>query len=697
MENPKISVIIPIFNVEEYLEETLNCLLNQTIIEDMEILMIDDGSSDESRYIIEKYALDYDNFHAFHQENKGPSNSRNMAIPLAKGEYIHFLDSDDYLDYDCYESLYQLAKRNDSDIVIFRRVRLKRYNIKESYLAIEGYKNINKTLDSIDLKDYPGLIWDTFCTNKIYKREFIEKNNLKFKQIRYYEDVPFGLESLLQAEKISIANDIFYYWRIRENNNPSITQQYSDINNFKDRIKMINLCNEIIDKEYLYENLKNELNLRWVDYDLNIYLRKIYQYDKAFHMEIIKEIKDILDIVPKEIMKNLNSSKKILYRMIENEDIEGLINFSKEIPELMNNPHIPDSLEEEYIKFIDFENDAQKENLKAKITSISNDEENIYIEFHEKINFLEDNYPHKTKATLINEKGDEYPLELKENLKQIILPIYLINNEEQKKIKIEYCTQDFKKESLLRNLKRDTIQFDGFDVEIGIKKNGIFFIYKRPTSDLTIKFENIDFKDEMFTFYGVSDEKIDNAYIENVIETKIIQYDVISEKNGEHFNISFSIPYEDILSYPVRKWEIKVENKFKEIRAVKRFEFYKKHNKIYITNARNKLLISDDLFNIIETLNDKNQKNIDLSNKINLLKNENKKIIKEKKALKNENKRINDEKRNLKNENKKIKSANKKIIKEKKALKNENEQLKDKIEEYKSRFVVRYADKLKKC
>ena len=184
MENPKISVIIPIFNVEEYLEETLNCLLNQTIIEDMEILMIDDGSSDESRYIIEKYALDYDNFHAFHQENKGPSNSRNMAIPLAKGEYIHFLDSDDYLDYDCYESLYQLAKRNDSDIVIFRRVRLKRYNIKESYLAIEGYKNINKTLDSIDLKDYPGLIWDTFCTNKLYKREFIEKNNLKFKQIR---------------------------------------------------------------------------------------------------------------------------------------------------------------------------------------------------------------------------------------------------------------------------------------------------------------------------------------------------------------------------------------------------------------------------------------------------------------------------------------------------------------------------------
>ena len=116
MNNPKISVIIPIFNVEEYLEDTLNCLLNQTIIEDMEILMIDDGSTDNSRYIIEKYALDYDNFHAFHQENQGPSKSRNLGISLAKGEYIQFLDSDDYISPDGYESLYELAKRNDSDI-----------------------------------------------------------------------------------------------------------------------------------------------------------------------------------------------------------------------------------------------------------------------------------------------------------------------------------------------------------------------------------------------------------------------------------------------------------------------------------------------------------------------------------------------------------------------------------------------------
>ena len=80
MENPKVSVIIPIYNVEDYLEDTLNNLLNQTFINNMEVIMVDDGSTDNSRYIIEKYALDYDNFHAFHKENEGPSVARNYGL-----------------------------------------------------------------------------------------------------------------------------------------------------------------------------------------------------------------------------------------------------------------------------------------------------------------------------------------------------------------------------------------------------------------------------------------------------------------------------------------------------------------------------------------------------------------------------------------------------------------------------------------
>ena len=670
MNNPKISVIIPIFNVEEYLEDTLNCLLNQTIIEDMEILMIDDGSTDNSRYIIEKYALDYDNFHAFHQENQGPSKSRNLGISLAKGEYIQFLDSDDYISPDGYESLYELAKRNDSDIASSVMVRLKRYNVKDSYFFIEGYKNIDKTMDSVNLNDYPELIWDTFSTNKLFKKEFILKNNLKFNHTGYYEDVPFGLESLMLAEKISILKDVFYFWRIRENSNLSITQQYSNIDNFKDRIKMIGFCNEIIERENVNEDLKNELYFKWLDYDLNIYLKKIYQYDEAFYPELIKEIKNIMDIIPKEIIDKLNSYKKILYKMVKNEDMEGLITFSKEIPKLITNPHIPDSLGEEYKRHIDFESDAKKEKLNARISSISHDKETILIEFKERINYLKDDYPHETKATLVSENNDEYLLELKDNSKnkQIIVPIDLIKNHEKVKVRIEYCAQDFKKESFLRNSKRDAMEFDGFDVEIGIERNGIFSMSTRPTSNLSIKIENIDFDDGVFRFYGTSDEEINTAYIENVLDSKTIEYDAMSEKIEGKFKIIFSIPYEDILSEPIRKWEIKVKNPFKNIKVAKKFEFYRQYDKIYIINARNKLLISDDFYNPYKELTEKNEKILNSNNKNKNLK----KSIDE-----------------LKLENESLENKNNQLTEK-------NQKLKETINAYKNRLIVRFIDKLKK-
>ena len=670
MNNPKISVIIPIFNVEEYLEDTLNCLLNQTIIEDMEILMIDDGSTDNSRYIIEKYALDYDNFHAFHQENQGPSKSRNLGISLAKGEYIQFLDSDDYISPNGYESLYELAKRNDSNIASSLMVRLKRYNVKDSYFFIKGYENIDKTLDSVNLNDYPELIWDTFSTNKLFKKEFILKNDLKFNHTGYYEDVPFGLESLMLTDKISILKDVFYFWRIRENNNLSITQQYSNIDNFKDRIKMIGFCNEIIERENANENLKNELYFKWLDYDLNIYLKKFYQYDESFYPELIKEINNILDIIPKEIVNKLNSYKKILYKMVENEDMEGLISFSKLIPKLITNPQIPDSLGEEYKKYIDFESDAKKEKLNVRISSINHDEENILIEAKERINYLKYDYPHKSKATLVSENNDEYPLELNENSnnKQIIVPIDLIKNHEKVKIKMEYCAQDFKKESFLRNSKRDAIEFDGFDVEIGIGRNGIFSMNTRPTSNFNISIENIDFYDGLFRFNGTSDEEISTAYIDNVLDSKIIEYDAISEKIEDKYKISFSIPYEDILSQPIRKWEIKVKNPFKKMKVAKKFEFYRQYDKIYIINARNKLLISDDFYNPYKELNEKNEKII----------NSNKKNKSLKKSI--------DE---LKLENESLENKNNQLTEK-------NKNLKEIINAYKNRFVVRFTDKLKK-
>ncbi len=160
MKNPKISVIIPIYNTEYYLEETLDNLVNQTFINNMEVIMIDDGSTDDSKYIIEKYALDYENFYAFHKKNEGPGIARNFGLLLARGEYVHFMDSDDLITHDAYEKLYEFAKREDYDVVSFNYLR---FNSEKSWQVLSQkyvYDEFNETIENTTLYDYKLLSWD---------------------------------------------------------------------------------------------------------------------------------------------------------------------------------------------------------------------------------------------------------------------------------------------------------------------------------------------------------------------------------------------------------------------------------------------------------------------------------------------------------------------------------------------------------
>ena len=170
MKGPKISVIIPVYNVEDYLEDTLNSLLNQTIIDDIEILMIDDGSSDDSRYIIERYALDYDNFHAFHKENGGQGVARNYGLRYANGEYIHFLDSDDIIAPDGYEKLYNVVSQGDYDFIVGNVLRFNRYNCREDKLFINSFNGLKENTKLTSINNHPPLVWDTITCNKLYKK-----------------------------------------------------------------------------------------------------------------------------------------------------------------------------------------------------------------------------------------------------------------------------------------------------------------------------------------------------------------------------------------------------------------------------------------------------------------------------------------------------------------------------------------------
>ena len=154
-----------------------HCFIVVKAILHIEVIIIDDGSTDNARFLVSKYAIDYENVHLFRKENGGVSSARNYAMKYAKGEYIHFMDADDYLMFDSLEKLYNLAKEDDYDIVSGSFLR---FNSKKTWISTISkyvYKNIDAPVKNIQLDDYPDLTWDMLIWNKIYKREFLEKKN----------------------------------------------------------------------------------------------------------------------------------------------------------------------------------------------------------------------------------------------------------------------------------------------------------------------------------------------------------------------------------------------------------------------------------------------------------------------------------------------------------------------------------------
>lgn len=243
---PKISVIVPIYNVDKYLDRCIKSLVEQTL-EDIELIFINDASTDNSMKILEKYNH-YNNIKIINLlTNKGVSFARNEGLKIASGEFIGFVDGDDYLEKDFYEKLYSHANSHNCDIV--------RGNVLIHDKITEIQKNKTYKLEVQDCKmSFASNFWSA-----IYKREIIYDNNLKFNE-NYIngEDLLFLYQCLIYAKKVEFVYSAFYNY-IRHSG--SLDSDYLDIhainsalNARKDIMKLINNAfenNRITKKEYI--------------------------------------------------------------------------------------------------------------------------------------------------------------------------------------------------------------------------------------------------------------------------------------------------------------------------------------------------------------------------------------------------------------------------------------------------------------
>lgn len=284
---PKVSVIVPFYNVEGYIEKCLETLVNQTL-DDIEIILVNDGSKDRSIDIVKRFLQQYPKKITYlEKENGGLSDARNYAIPYAKGEYIAFLDSDDYVEKDMYKSMYELARKENSDMVecnFYWEYQNKR---KEDIGKI--YHGKKEMMEKVRV-----VAW-----NKLIKREILEKTQIQFPKGYRYEDVEFTYKLIPYLEKVSFLRQPYIHYVQREGSISNLqNERTKEIFDVLDHVILYYKENKI------YEKYKEELEYVYVRYAFCSSLLRIVKIQDA---EIEKRL---LDETWKNVHKNFPDWKK---------------------------------------------------------------------------------------------------------------------------------------------------------------------------------------------------------------------------------------------------------------------------------------------------------------------------------------------------------------------------------------------------
>ena len=277
-----LTIIIAAYNVEKYIEKCLTSLVNQTY-KNLEILVVNDGSTDNTKKLIEKYEKEYENLKLLNKENGGLSSARNFGLKNTKTKYVTFVDGDDYLELSTYELIMKKIEEEKADLGIFNFKKVYSQKIINSKLDKKIYnKNFLKYLFSKSA-EVDIVVW-----NKIFKTDIILKNQIYFENRAYFEDTGFIFRYLYFVKKVSLVELPLHNYIQREN---SITKKFNPIiiNSCENTYKIIK---EFYRKNNKYEKYRNEIEdmyLRMKIYTLNNSLKYGGNYNfKITWQEIFK-------------------------------------------------------------------------------------------------------------------------------------------------------------------------------------------------------------------------------------------------------------------------------------------------------------------------------------------------------------------------------------------------------------------------
>lgn len=293
----KISVIVPVYNVEEYLIECLESLTAQTI-EDMEIIVVDDGSPDNCPKMCDEFAEIHKNVKVIHKENGGLSSARNAALKIAQGEYIGFVDSDDWVDANMYETMYDTAKKENADIVICDMV--DHFPDRVIYHHSSEFEN-------------PFKVTPSAC-NKIFKYDLIK--NDEFPIGLWYEDLEFTTKQLMKTDHVGVVHKGFYHCHCRE-----VSTMFND--NSVKNLDIVTVINHL--KTYVKENgwedkYKNVIEYLMIEHILITSINRVAKHKNDKKKMVIRQMREFVksefpNYTKDEAFLKMNRNRRIIARL----------------------------------------------------------------------------------------------------------------------------------------------------------------------------------------------------------------------------------------------------------------------------------------------------------------------------------------------------------------------------------------------
>jgi CDP-glycerol glycerophosphotransferase len=308
---PRVSVVVPMYNVERYLHECLESLAHQTA-RDIEVVMVDDGSTDATARIAAAFAETDPRFVLVQQANGGLGHARNTGVAHARGRYLAFVDSDDVVTENAYELLAGSLDRTGSDFATGNFLRMTTSGTRQAGMVFTSYyANRPRT----HVRKHPALLYDRTAWNKLFRRTFWDQHGFRWPEGVLYEDIPVTLPAHVLARSVDVVRDPVYLWRERAGEAASITQRRTELRAIRDRFAAVDGVSRFL-AAHGEHTLKRLYDKSVAEQDFRYFLTPLDVAGDDFRLEFLRLVNDFFDRADPGVFDDLPALQRLEWHLV---------------------------------------------------------------------------------------------------------------------------------------------------------------------------------------------------------------------------------------------------------------------------------------------------------------------------------------------------------------------------------------------